>query len=65
MHQTKTDRADHLQIDRPVCTQCGSQMWLARVAQDAAGKENRTFECPVCEISIGESCNVERDHRGL
>jgi hypothetical protein len=26
-------------------------MWLARVTPDALGYDNRSFECPVCEIS--------------
>jgi len=38
-------------IDRPDCSTCGSRMWLARVAEATDGRERRTFECPVCEVS--------------
>jgi len=56
MRETKTDRANACQIERPICARCGSKMWLARVTLAGPQSEFRTFECPVCEVSIGESC---------
>lgn len=55
--QTNSIRSD---IDRPLCPQCGSEMWLARVRPDGPGKEHRTFNCPVCEISTGDSDLLRR-----
>ena len=40
-------------IDRPSCNACGSRMWLSRVSRPVEGRECRTFECPVCEVSAG------------
>ncbi|MBS0533533.1 MAG: hypothetical protein JSR72_05715 [Proteobacteria bacterium] len=40
-------------IDRPTCRDCGSRMWLSRVSAPVQGRELRTFECPVCEVSTG------------
>lgn len=39
------------EIDRPTCRVCGSHMWLSRVSPPVEGRELRTFECPVCEVS--------------
>jgi hypothetical protein len=46
----KTPRGSEF-IDRPICPKCGSQMWLARVTPEGSERENRAFECPVCDIS--------------
>lgn len=35
-------------------------MWLAKVRPDGPGKELRKYECPVCEVSTGESDLQER-----
>jgi hypothetical protein len=37
--------------DRPTCANCGTLMWLARIAPDKPGFDSRTFECPVCNES--------------
>lgn len=47
-------------IDRPTCEGCGAQMWLAGVAPSGRGKEHRKFECPVCDISTGNSEILKR-----
>ena len=52
---------DDTDIDRPTCRVCGSRMWLARVSPAAEGRELHTFECPVCEVSNG---NSRDDRRG-
>jgi hypothetical protein len=38
-------------IERPTCPGCGAFMWLARVTCDASGYDQRSFDCPVCEIA--------------
>ena len=48
------------EIDHPLCTECGSKMWLARVAPDGPGREFRQFECPVCDISTRSATETER-----
>lgn len=48
-------------IDRPTCRMCGSHMWLARVSQPVDGRECRTFECPVCEVSTGNNGSAQDD----
>ena len=52
MSKTQANTTNAPDIDRPACGQCGSQMWLARISPDVKGREWRTFECPVCEVSI-------------
>ncbi|MCW5689742.1 MAG: hypothetical protein KIT76_14440 [Pseudolabrys sp.] len=52
MSKTQANDTNAPDIDRPVCARCGSQMWLARISPDVKGQEWRTFECPVCEVSI-------------
>jgi len=39
------------------------KMWLALIESDGQGKERRTFSCPVCEISNGESNLLQRGTR--
>lgn len=51
MSKTQANTTNATDIDRPVCEHCGSQMWLARISPDVKGREWRTFECPVCEVS--------------
>lgn len=55
MPTTQTHRTDSPELDRPTCEQCGSRMWLRRIAHERPGQEFRTFECPVCEVSTGAS----------
>ena len=55
MPHTQTKPSRQSEIDRPLCPQCGSEMWLAHIRPDGPGKEYRTFNCPVCEISTGDS----------
>ena len=33
------------------CPKCSTQMWLARLSPDDAGREWGTFECPTCGLS--------------
>ncbi len=51
MPTTQTRHAESSDIDRPTCEQCGSRMWLRKIAHERSGKEFHTFECPVCEVS--------------
>lgn len=51
MPNTQLATIQNSEIERPRCGDCQSEMWLARVSRDGAGKEHRTFECPVCEVS--------------
>ena len=60
MPHTQTAIIQNSEIDHPLCPECGSKMWLARVAPDGAGKEYREFECPVCEVSIRSAQEIER-----
>ena len=39
-------------IERPLCPECGSLMWLARIMPDEPGHDLRTFECPECGHEI-------------
>lgn len=52
--------ANRVDIDRPSCGTCGSRMWLSRVSQPVDGRECRTFVCPVCEVSTGQSADESR-----
>lgn len=38
-------------IQHPLCSTCGAQMVLTLIAPDKPGFDQRTFECPRCEIS--------------
>ena len=60
MPQTQTASIPNSEIERPRCPECQSAMWLARVSRDSAGKEHRTFECPVCEVSTRSPDKIER-----
>jgi len=51
MSKTQANSTNAPEIDRPICARCGSHMWLARISPDVEGREWRTFECPVCEVS--------------
>ena len=58
MPTIQINTANLTDIDRPTCRTCGSRMWMSRVAEATDGRECRTFECPVCEVSTngaGES----------
>ena len=35
-------------IERALCPECSSLMWLARIMPDEPGYDLRTFECPEC-----------------
>ena len=48
---TQINATNLTDIDRPTCRACGSRMWLSRVSPPVDGREWRTFECPVCEVS--------------
>lgn len=48
-------------IDRPTCQACGSRMWMSRVSHPVDGRECRTFECPVCEVSTGNNAGPSGD----
>lgn len=37
-------------IDRPPCPTCATPMWLTRISPHKPDHDERTFECPVCEI---------------
>jgi DNA-directed RNA polymerase subunit RPC12/RpoP len=46
---------------RPVCSKCGTPMWLTRIQPDKPGCARRTFECPRCQhqmISVIELENA-------
>ncbi|KQZ00286.1 hypothetical protein ASD45_04990 [Pseudolabrys sp. Root1462] len=60
MSKTQTNSTNAPDIDRPICARCGSQMWLARISPAVQGREWRTFECPVCEVSTEAD---DTDHR--
>ena len=49
-HQSAPSNSPH--IDHPHCQRCGSAMWLARTTLETPERVTRTFECPVCEISL-------------
>ena len=42
-------------IKRPLCSKCDMRTWLTRIDLADPGYEKRTFECPVCEISVSET----------
>jgi hypothetical protein len=37
--------------DRPRCSKCSAQMYLARIEPSQPGLDLRTFECPACKHS--------------
>jgi ribosomal protein S27AE len=39
---------------RPVCSKCGSPMWLTRIEPDKFGFARRSFECPRCQHQMTE-----------
>jgi hypothetical protein len=60
MPHTRTASIQDSEIDHPLCPECGSTMWLARLSVDGAGRELRKFECPVCEVSTRSADEIER-----
>jgi hypothetical protein len=39
-------------LERPVCSKCGTKMWLARIEpHDRPDHDVRTFECSECDHS--------------
>jgi Zn-finger nucleic acid-binding protein len=50
--QSRLVPSDSPDVERPICPACGALMWLARVTSDAPGYDKRSFDCPVCEISL-------------
>ena len=58
MPQSRFAPSNSPHIDHPTYTKCGSKMWLARIVPEDQGREKRTFEYPVCDISdsgVGKS----------
>ena len=39
-------------IDRPICGDCGAEMWLARIEPEKPGHDRRTFESPRCQGQV-------------
>ncbi len=60
MPTTQINATNLTDIDRPTCRACGSRMWLSRVSPPVQGHEWRTFECPVCEVSIANDSTPRR-----
>ncbi|MCW5695051.1 MAG: hypothetical protein KIT48_22045 [Pseudolabrys sp.] len=58
MPTIQVNTANLSDIDRPNCRTCGSRMWLSRVSQPVEGRECRTFECPVCEVSTANGAGA-------
>jgi hypothetical protein len=44
---------------RPVCSKCGTPMWLTRIEPDRLGCARRTFECPRCKNQMTEVIELE------
>jgi DNA-directed RNA polymerase subunit RPC12/RpoP len=44
---------------RPVCTKCGTPMWLTRIQPDQPGYARRSFECPRCHHQMTEVIELE------
>ena len=38
------------QSDRPICSNCGWTMWIARIAPHIPGHDKHTFKCSRCEF---------------
>jgi hypothetical protein len=36
-------------LERPVCPECGAEMWLATIEPERPDHDRRTFECPRCQ----------------
>jgi DNA-directed RNA polymerase subunit RPC12/RpoP len=60
MPQHQSTPSKSLYIDHPRCSRCGSAMWLARTTPETPDRETRTFECPVCEISVNSKGPPEK-----
>ena len=52
--------ADSTTTVRPVCSKCGTPLWLTRIAPDNLGFARRTFECPRCKNQISEIIELEK-----
>jgi hypothetical protein len=52
--------ADSTTIVRPVCTKCGTPLWLTRIEPDRRGFARRTLECPRCQNQISEVIELEK-----
>ncbi len=35
--------------DRPICSNCGWTMWIARIEPHIEGHDKRTFKCDRCD----------------
>ena len=51
---------DSMPSVRPVCSECGTTLWLTRIAPDNPGFARRTFECPRCQNQISEIIGLEK-----
>lgn len=51
MPDTQLNLRNSPDIVRPTCTTCGTRMWLLKVTTTTQNTEQRTFACPVCEVS--------------
>jgi len=36
--------------DRPLCSNCGWTMWIARIERHETGAHERTYRCHRCEL---------------
>ena len=54
-HTQTTPITAQSEVGRPICPRCGSEMWIVRIRGEGSDKEQRTFNCPVCEISTCEN----------
>lgn len=55
MPDTQLNARNAPEITRPSCSICGTRMWLLRISTTANKTEQRTFACPVCEVSQGQA----------
>jgi hypothetical protein len=43
----------------PVCSKCGTPMWLTRIQPDQPGYARRSLECPCCHHQMTEVIELE------
>jgi len=55
MPTIQKEAINSLTITRPTCERCGLRMWLWKISPDGPGKEMRSFECPLCDVSTNEA----------
>jgi DNA-directed RNA polymerase subunit RPC12/RpoP len=49
MPQSQVGLPETRVLMRPVCSACGTEMWLVTIEPDKPDYDRRAFECPRCQ----------------